>query len=54
MAIGELVVLCDEPGQTNIRSPLIGQRSKDGLNLKFDAPRTTAIFFVVSSMTTSD
>jgi len=33
MPIGEPVVFCDEPGQTDIRPPLIGQRSKDDLNL---------------------
>jgi hypothetical protein len=33
MPIGEIVVLCDEPGQTYIWQPLIRQCSKDGLNL---------------------
>ena len=33
MPIGQPVVFCDQPSHTNIRPPLIGQCSKDGLNL---------------------
>jgi hypothetical protein len=33
MPVGEPVVFCDQPGQAKVRPPLIGQCSKDDLNL---------------------